>query len=362
MNIVFRAEASLQIGSGHVMRCLTLAEACRQRGAIVTFVCRTRHGHLGEIIRQRGFAVTQLGGSTEAADPGRPNWLGAETGADAIETTAALRNLPPQDWLIADNYAIDASWEGALRAVVPNIMVVDDLANRQHDCDILLDQNLIRAMETRYDGKAPGATLLLGPRYALLREDYQELRHSVALRTEINRILIYFGGSDLADLTGASLRALLSMAPWHPRINVVLSPGSPNFAAVQAVCQAHDNIMLHTNVPSLASLMLDADLALGAVGATSWERLCLGLPTLGITIARNQEPVAERLQDAGLMFWLGNAETVTEAAIVEALNQLRVNSELASISQRSMEICDGAGTARVISNIWSHSTPRSDMG
>ena len=362
MNIVFRAEASLEIGSGHVMRCLTLAEACRQQGAVVTFACRSRRGDLNELIRHRGFGLLTLGAAAENTTSGEPNWLGAEGSDDARETLSALRShLPQQDWLIADNYAIDAGWERTLRPAAPRILVIDDLANRPHDCDILLDQNLIRSMETRYDGKTADATLLLGPSYALLREDYEDLRKRARLRTSVESIMIYFGGSDLGDLTGASLRAILSMTQWRPRVDVVLAPSSPNFNAVQSLCSEHDKVVLHTRLPSLAALMLDADLAIGAVGATSWERLCLGLPTLGVTVASNQVPVAERLAEAGLMFWLGDAGSVTEATIGGALKKVRTSADLASISRHSMDVCDGAGTRRVVSSIWSHSRPRSDM-
>lgn len=344
------------------MRCLTLAEACRQQGAVVTFVCRPRRGDLNELIRQRGFGLLTLSAAAENTASGEPNWLGAEGYDDAQETLSALRShLPPQDWLIVDNYAIDAGWERTLRPAAPRILVIDDLANRPHDCDILLDQNLIRSMETRYDGKTTDATLLLGPGYALLREDYEELRKRARLRTSVESIMIYFGGSDLGDLTGASLRAILSMAPWWPRVDVVLAPSSPNFNAVESLCSGRDKVVLHTRLLSLASLMLDADLAIGAVGATSWERLCLGLPTLGVTVASNQVPVAERLAEAGLMFWLGDAGSVTETTIRGALQGVRTSADLASISRHSMDVCDGAGTRRVVSSMWSHSQPRSDM-
>jgi len=191
MRLVFRTDASLTIGSGHVMRCLTLAEALRTRGAQCFFVCREHPGNLLELIRKRGFEACALHLNTSCAaaatvDAERPTahaaWLGAHWRTDAAQTLAACGGSDV-DWLIVDHYALDARWEAELRPACRKLMVIDDLADRNHDCDLLLDQNLVAESDARYQQRVPpGCTLLLGPRYALLQPLYRELRPQARLR------------------------------------------------------------------------------------------------------------------------------------------------------------------------------------
>src|SRR5215469_9326625 len=184
VNVVFRGDASSAIGAGHIMRCLTLAVALREAGASVSFVCRETEGHLCDRVEAKGFRVVRLArwgsGALHNQTAQETRWLGADWKQDAEQTLAALRTFSGQvDWLIADNYAIDYRWEGALRAAVGRIMVIDDLADRSHDCDLLLDQNFYRDIARRYDALVPERAIrLLGPRYALLRPEFASTRRS----------------------------------------------------------------------------------------------------------------------------------------------------------------------------------------
>ncbi len=335
MKAAFRVDASLQIGFGHVMRCLTLAEALRANGAQCHFISRAHPGHLLELIRQRGFAVTALpvelrtppantqAASEPANEPVHAPWLGCDWQTDAQQTRGILEKLQP-DWLVVDHYALNQRWESALRTSVERIMVIDDLADRVHDCDLLLDQNLVAQMHTRYADKVPAACgLLLGPEYALLQPIYAELHDRIPPREgQIQRIFIFFGGADRDNLTGRSLSAFLSLNRPDIEVDVVITVGTPHAEIIRQQVVGHGNIHLHGGLPTLAPLMVKADLAIGAGGATSWERLCLGLPALVVTLAENQRPITDGLQGRGLIRWLGHHDEVDKSTIAKALSEL----------------------------------------
>lgn len=358
MKVLFRTDASLQIGSGHVTRCLTLAHALGQRGANCRFACRALEGNMLEQIRHHGFEVLVLPSDSSAsiemvADKktlDHAHWLGVCWEVDAEQTIEALVNSRP-DWLVVDHYALDAHWESMLRPHCDRIMAVDDLADRDHDCDLLLDQNLIAEMDHRYDNRvSPDCVRLLGPGYALLQSEYAELHPRTPPRTgSVHRILVYFGGADKHNLTGQTIRAFCTLDRPDIILDVVINPGSPNAADVRELTKNRSNIILHETLPSLAPLMLKADLAIGAGGATSWERCCLGLPSLIITIAENQKPIAAELDRKRLVHWLGHHDTVNEFSLTNALKDALDAQRMADWSNRCRNMVDAKGTERVAS-------------
>ena len=310
LQIVFRTDASPTIGTGHVMRCLTLAGALVEKGAEVSFICREHAGHLCDLIEAQGFRVYRLPAPDSDFEAGRTPahaaWLGATWQEDAGQTGAVIKTLGARpDWLVVDHYALDSRWERALRPLVGRIFVIDDIADRDHDCDLLLDQNLFADMQTRYADKVPAdCRLLLGPEYALLQPIYAELHDRIPPREgPIRRILISFGGADRDNLTGRALVAFLGLNRPDIDVDVVISGSSPYASEIRALVAGRTNIHLHSNLPTLAPLMTRADLAIGAAGITSWERLCLGLPALVVTLAENQRPFAEELQPLWLVRW-----------------------------------------------------------
>lgn len=354
MKIVIRADASHTMGGGHLMRCLTLAEALRKRGAVVSFIARERDGALGEMIEQRGFAVSRLAGphsngaANEAA--GHASWLGVPSEEDARDTRATIdRDGTKPDWLVIDHYAIDQSWEAALRPIVGRIMVIDDLADRAHDCDLLLDQNLVADMHSRYDGKVPSdCSTLFGPRYALLQPVFAELHDRIPPRAgAVKRILIYFGGADRGNLTGRALAGFLQLNRTDIAVDVVVSASSPHQEALTEEISRHGNIQLHGDLPSLAPLIARADLAIGATGSTSWERLCLGLPTIAVTLAANQRPIADELARRDLVELLGHEDEVGEADLRQAIERVTRDGLHEDCSTRCSAEVDGKGTSRV---------------
>jgi len=354
MKIIFRTDASVTIGQGHVRRSLTLADTLREQGASAGFVCREHDAHLCDLIEGKGFDLSRLPtpkpGVQSDDTSAHASWLGSLWEDDAEQTRCAIKAQGTRpDWLVVDHYAIDQRWESALRGFVRRIMVIDDLADRSHDCDLLLDQNLVGDMLTRYAGRVPAACgLLLGPEYALLDPSYAELRARACPRNEaIRRILIFFGGVDTDNLTGRALSAVLDLNMPNIEIDVVTTGSGPHYQTFLHQIAGHTNIRLHRDLPTLAPLMAQADLAIGAGGSTSWERLCMGLPTLVVTVAENQLEVARELDRRGLIRWLGGVSSATfERFQVELLTIL--NSDSNAVQSRHMgNIVDGRGASRV---------------
>jgi len=351
MQVVFRTDASRAIGSGHMMRCVTLADSLRDGGAEVAFVARAHEGNLNALLRKRGFDVVELSvppssqqQRTHATGPG------ADWRDDARETRAAIRALDARPaWLVVDHYGLDHRWEAELRAEAAQILVIDDLADRRHDCSVLLDQNLVAGMATRYADKVPERCIsLLGPRYALLQPIYAELHRGVAPRTgPVRRICIYFGAADRYGVTQLALRAFLGLDMPDIEVDVVIDGAAADLAGAVACAAGHANVRVHARQPTLAHLLAGTDLAIGAAGTTSWERLCLGVPSLVITLADNQRPLAAALEARGLIDWLGHHDEVNLTDLQNALlRHIAAGGDIAS-SNAGRALVDGEGVRRV---------------
>lgn len=350
------------MGTGHVMRCLTLAQGLKGFDVASRFVCREHTGALCDVIEQRGFAVARLPSAATPTwqfdGPGYAAWLGEDWRIDAQQTRAAMIEQndlqgAATEWLIVDHYGIDRRWEQEMRTATRRIMTIDDLADRAHDCDVLLDQNLVEHMELRYLDKVPSATTtLLGPGYALLQPVYGELRQQVRPRSGVpRRVLISFGGVDHDNLTGRALAAFLQLGRADIAADVVITGSMAHAASIREQAAQHNNVHLHSGLPTLAHLIAAADLAVGAAGITSWERLCLGLPSLVVTLADNQRPPAERLHREGLIRWLGQGSEVDQSMLFEALDELSLHGLDEQWSRRCLDAVDGKGLQRVCASL-----------
>ena len=365
LQVTIRTDASLVIGTGHVMRCLTLAAALRHAHAQVTFVCRAQGGNLIAVIRAQGFAVQVLPEATPdfhpAASPAHAAWLTTNPDRDAAETIAALANSRP-DWLIVDHYAIDAHWERQLAPHVSRIMVLDDLADRDHCCALLLDQNMLPG-SPGYQGLVPATCqLLLGPHYALLRPEFAEARAKLRPRDgHVRRLLLFFGGIDAANATEKALDALDYVLPAWPEleVDVVIGAAHPQRLRLEQRIAALPRVHVHVQIQTMAALMARADLSLGAGGATTWERCCLGLPTMLITVAANQRDVAAALAEQGYALLLGDAAQVSAQQLAQALAVMHFPALLRFLGRQSQQLVDGQGVARVAA-ILCDAAPRED--
>ena len=255
------------------------------------------------------------------------------------------------DWLIVDHYGLDADWEKALRPWVGRILVIDDLANRRHDCDLLLDQNYASDATKRYQDLLPAhARPLLGPSYALLRPEYADYRHRRHPRdSSVRRVLVFFGGTDPNNLTGRALQALSAPGLTHLSVDLVVGANNAHRETLAAQAAARQGTRLHPPRPHLADLMVEADLAIGAGGSTTWERCCLGLPSFIVSIAENQRPACTALAADGLIHYLGHRDQVDEDSLRVAILELAFDpARRDALSIAGAELVDGRGTERVI--------------
>jgi len=276
------------------------------------------------------------------------HWSGINWEIDAKDTLAVLSGTPKLSWLIVDHYALDMRWEGQMRPFTGKIMVIDDLADRPHDCDLLLDQNLYKGLERRYDGLVPDhCERLLGPRYALLRPEFAAARKTLRHRDgRVRRIFIFFGGNDLSNETAKALEAIRLLNRSEIAVDVVVGASNPKGDQIREICQRMPNTCFHLQVGNMAELMVLADLAIGAGGTTTWERCCLGLPTLALVLADNQREVVEAMSAAGAMRNVGWHADVTSTTLAEALRMAMASPErLNAMSERSLAIMGGPDAA-----------------
>lgn len=371
--VAFRTDASLQIGSGHVMRCLTLADALKARGAECHFISREHPGHLLEVIRQRGHKVTSLpaalpststpNASESVQEPAHAAWLGCDWQADAQQTGAILASLQP-DWLVADHYALDQHWEEAVATYYRKLLVIDDLADRTHRCDLLLDQNLGRQPQDYANLVPATCQVLTGPHYALLRPEFAALRdYSLKRRAnpQLKQLLITMGGVDLPNATSQILAALQTCPlPAACRITVVMGATAPWLAQV---CELAEQMSWSTdvlvNITDMAQRMADSDLAIGAAGSTSWERCCLGLPTLMVVLADNQRDIAIGLERAGAAIALDQHSGDQFAVELKNAIVRLVSNEIAlvNLSHAASNVTNGCGTNLVAAQMLGKHVP-----
>lgn len=356
MKVAFRTDASIQIGTGHVMRCLTLADALVTKGAQCTFICREHTGNLIENIRSKGHVVYSLPVGHDAdTDLAHSAWLGATKAQDAQACASTLVTLQP-DWLVVDHYALDARWECALAEHCGQVMVIDDLADRPHHCKLLLDQTFGRDAKDYRPLVPDDCTLLCGSSYALLRPEFAALRHYSLQRRgrpHLKNLLITMGGVDKDNVTAQVLNALRACSlPSDCAITVVMGSTAPWLPDVQQQALSMPwPTTVRVGVNHMAQLMADSDLAIGAAGATSWERCCLGLPTVMMVLADNQRYAAGLLEEAGAarMLQLDNklptqlAKLINEVVLSELF--LRLLTEGARL------ITDGDGVRRITDHL-----------
>ncbi len=362
MKVAFRADASLQIGSGHVMRCLTLAESLRLEGHECLFISREHKGHLGRLISQCGFGLHLLSSAPGVSGcSGRldlevySEWLGVLQSLDARETVDVLAT-EGVGWLVVDHYALDAFWEQEIisAGVAKHILAIDDLANRKHISRLLLDQNLGREIDA-YDSLVPeNCTRLIGPSYALLREEFRNWRELSLKRRkapELRRILISLGGVDKDNVTGLVLEALAhesSSLSHKLELDIVMGGAAPYLDQVrQQAIELPFRAEVNINVTNMAERMCKADLAIGAAGGTAWERCCLGLPTVLLILADNQASGARGLERCGAVSIIERCDEIARD-LPKLLKKLSKPENLSEMAERSAGVTDGLGASRVV--------------
>lgn len=344
MKVLIRADASHAIGSGHIARCLTLATVLREGGAEVTFACRLLPGHLLERLGAQGWKTYRLPAryAEEAATQDIEAALPWQ--ADIAALHAQLGAGQAFDWIIVDHYGLDHHWQTAARQWASRIAAIDDLANRRHAVDLLLDQNFSGTASAYAPWISADCRALFGPHFAMIRDEFR--REAIPIKAQVRRVLVNFGGFDGAGETWKAMQALVDFDELE--VEFIAGTGNPEWARMQAMVAGRANWRLQTHTEQFAELMAQADLFIGAGGGTSWERAALGLPTICIAVAGNQQPNAERLAEAGAHLYLGPREAVSVAALEHAIGSLLNNQGMRQrFAERSRQLVDGLGVQRV---------------
>lgn len=347
-SVVFRVDASNEIGTGHFMRCFTLAQELATRQASIHFICRYLPEYFVDKLKESGFRFTRLpkGNEVHNNDLAHSSWLGVTQETDANQTLLALSKKVKL--MVVDNYALSASWESLLRRKAEKIMVIDDLADRLHDCDFLLDQNLFKNASERYRKYISSTcTTLFGPNYALLRNEFLIFRQKVTIRSApVKRILVLMGGVDQFNITSKVLYAL-EYAKKSFEVDVVIGIQHPAADMVREICVAN-SYRLYIQPSNIAALMADADISVGSAGSTSWERCALGLPSICFTLAENQIPIAENLEQAEIIINGGDGIMISASGIQQILEDLLNDPQkINALSSKAMKLVDAIGARKV---------------
>jgi UDP-2,4-diacetamido-2,4,6-trideoxy-beta-L-altropyranose hydrolase len=311
---------------------------------------------MGDSIEGRGFVVFGLTISDldiperdTGTDTGDTSWQ-----EDAKQTQAIIKATGlALDWLIVDHYALDHRWELELRGQVRRIMVIDDLAERAHDCDLLLNQNFDNPLHSRYAQLLPPSSRsLLGTQYALVRPEFALHRPTALARRngQLRRVLVSMGGTDPANDTATALAGLATQAMDGVALDVVVGAGNPHRQTVRSLCRGIPTAELHIQTSRMAELMTRADLAITAGGSTTWERCVLGMPAIVTIQSRDQSTIAEAVRRIGghqVLGWSKNLAAEDYRRAIQALNP----GELIRMSKISATLCDGRGAERVAAHL-----------
>lgn len=336
MKVVFRVDASIEIGFGHVMRCLTLAEPLRAHGHDVHFVCCTLKGHLAQKIEQKGFDCLLIQKNDWQTDAGQTNDIIAKFKAD---------------WLIVDHYQLDYRWHRAVRNQVYKIMAIDDLANRNMDCDLLLDTGMGK-LPADYQELVPAhCKILTGIEYALIRSEFSGKREAaisrrVAIR-EVKNILINLGGMDQLNLIPGILARLMTEFK-QLEFTIIVSSATPNLIQIQQQVKNCRTCRLLLDIDNMAEEILFADLAIGAAGITAYERCVLGLPAITVAVADNQQHFLSRLVKAGAVLSVKHTEKMPDEIVGLCKSLMGNVNSLQALSSASFELLDTNGATRVV--------------
>ena len=350
--VSIRVDTSVRIGTGHLKRCLALAEALEEAGAEVSLVVRPIDSVAAQVLAHTTWAVKWLSQpevpatTPSADDPPHASWAGVSWQQDARETIDALSTQPP-DWLVLDHYAFDARWQGWVRGALGcRLLVIDDTADRALDADVLLDHNWDADYRAKYAGRLQREPhWLCGPRFALLSSAYQQAPR-YGFQDTVRSIGIFMGGTD-PDGVSARVLAACRLAGFTGPVEVASTSSNAHMAALRQACTADGHATLTLDSPDLAAFFARHDLQIGAGGGATWERCCIGPPTIGLTLANNQLWVLQGIEQLGAIIWCRDVHDLPRWIREVSADR----SWRASMHQQSTRLVDGRGTERVACHI-----------
>lgn len=332
MRYLFRADASEGIGSGHIMRCVSLADELKLRGAHTCFVSLDLPTHLESLVKHKGHEVRRL-----------PEMVRGNEFADAQATIEDEQELAA---CVVDHYQLGQSWESRVMAQAP-VLAVDDLG-RPHLTRWVLDQNFYEDPHVRYNRDCPDyVQLLLGPSFALLRSEFSKARTSARIRNgEVKHVLVFLGGMDANNLTAIALKAIDQGLPSSVKVTVIAGATHPDLQGLKSWCVLRGNAQLDIQVSDMTPHLLSADLAIGAGGSSTWERCACGLPTVAICSADNQREVILESARAGFIWGIDHVPSSLElASVLKALADAPYLVH--HLSKQALQVTDARGAARV---------------
>jgi UDP-2,4-diacetamido-2,4,6-trideoxy-beta-L-altropyranose hydrolase len=348
MRVLFRCDAGAIVGTGHFMRCFALADELHAQGVHVGFCMYDPPEFIKSKLSGRSISLIKLQGealhSPRADD--YSSWSALSPENDAVQTCTFACGMQA-DWVVMDHYALDQRWDEILRRK-HRLLVIDDLANRSHACDILLDQNEYTHKETRYNVLVNSSAIkLLGAQYALLSHQHYQERARAEVRTSLRRILICFGGS---DPTGETVKLLTEVLKWPQHVDyqwtVVMGSLAKSAPEVQQMLHGRENFQVFFDANNIAQLMRKSDFSFGAGGSMTWERACAGLPAAVVSVSHNQVELCENLAAANLIYYLGSSEGNAQVDYLKFLERVP-DIKVESMSKKLLAVTYGDGCKKV---------------
>jgi len=360
MNFVFRADSSVKMGIGHLKRCLTLANTIREviDNANIVFISRKHPGNINDLILKSGYSLIELAFSDANSKLSEAtlgsviyeDWLGTTSLQDAKETVESINGIKI-DWLIIDSYGIDVVWEKYVSHFAKRLMVIDDLANRNHFCDLLLDQNYSPNYLSRYEGLlAPNCRTLLGPEYALLNKEFVKSKSRKSKGNTTPKLFLFLSGSEETNFICYQIvETLFVTLKDKIEIDVVIGKGNNYKLDIEKLVTKFKKGTLYSNLPHLGYLMSQADIAIGSGGISTWERMFMGLPSLVISLADNQLLACHQLNEDGYIYYIGHRISFDKYKMIQIIDRL-IDSpiEREIISLKCQNLVDGQGAIKVV--------------
>lgn len=357
--IAIRTDSSPMIGGGHVARCLTLAHILRRHNYKITFVSRCLLDNHKSLIESYDYSLKMLSypmrdveQNYESRTQSSNSTLAYEEGAWEEDSIQTLSLFAPNslEWLILDNYKLGDQWQSKSRLVAKNIMVIDDRINLKCDCDLYLNQSIVSDKLKIEIGEFPvSCRSMIGPAFALLASNYAILRRKIQPRSgKINRIVVSFGLGDDRGLTEIILNVLLSLGLELCSIDVILGGGNTNKDVIYKAAASHENINIYEYLNDLSEIYSVADVVIGSGGISTWERCCLGVPAIVISIAENQELMSTQLDQLGVIKYLGRSVDLTIPLITQKISEIIKNDLSIAWSLNCLKLSDGRGAERVV--------------
>ena len=342
-NIFFRVDSSFELGFGHLNRCLIFAEIFQKKKFKVHFICKNLRGNLTDEIKKRGFNIHLIKN------------LKNSIYSDYQNTRKILKKYEDDtSYLVIDNYDWNKKYENRLRTVVKKIIVIDDLANREHDCDLILDQNFYVDFKHRYDKLVPkNCQKLLGPKYILLRKEFLTSRKKTKI-SRLKKIFISFGGQDISNETIKVLRAIKNTKLEYETINFIIRKPNKNLKRLKDISKEMNGIKIFTVKNKISKIMENSDLSIGAGGSMTWERAYLGIPSIVSILSKNQLEITNTMEKKGCIYNMGWAKDVKISDYEKIFQKIKIK-ELNTMSRKNKKLVDGRGISRISKKIFSAS-------